>query len=202
MKRIKHSPEYISEKRTLKNHRLISILNFLLNYQPLRCSSRSGTIMSCSAVTTCSTVMCCDNVMVRCMTSISCFLSRKLRSQWRFSIIPNMQTYANGRNFSVTNQQHGAKDGFCQDIQYTIKDSLGIRRNDISTFSNPPCDGIQKPEEDCLSRSQKVDTTDIGTKNRGVLKANPKDIPNSAQQCGTPKHIVSPLIAGFHQCPN
>ena len=60
-------------------------------------------------------------------------------------------------------EEKSAKDGLAEDVENTVEDSFGVRRDDIPAFTHAPGDGVQAPETDSPKTADSVDSVDIGT---------------------------------------
>lgn len=63
------------------------------------------------------------------------------------SVVDQLEAETSGVDVTVTPDQECAKDWLGQKIQDTVEDSLGVRRNDVTTLANTPCNRVENPEE-------------------------------------------------------
>jgi len=66
----------------------------------------------------------------------------------RSLVVPDVDTEDRRVDVAVADEEEGAEDWLGQDIENTIKDSLRVWRDDVSTLTESPCNGVQEPEED------------------------------------------------------
>ena len=57
---------------------------------------------------------------------------------WILVVIPDVKTESCWINVAMTPEQKGPKDWLGEEIQDTVKDGLGIRRDDVATLADAP----------------------------------------------------------------
>lgn len=61
---------------------------------------------------------------------------------WMFVIIADVEAKSGGFNVAVAPEKESPEDGLGHEVKDTVEDTLGIRRNDIATLAEAPCDGV------------------------------------------------------------
>lgn len=74
-----------------------------------------------------------------------------------------VKAQATNVDIAMAPEEKSAKDGLAEDVENTVEDSFGVRRDDIPAFTHAPGDGVQAPETDSPKTAESVDSVDIGT---------------------------------------
>lgn len=59
----------------------------------------------------------------------------------------------------------------CNNIQDAVEDSLRVRRNDVSSLTDTPGNGVEQPHGECYNTANEVDSVHVGTKSLGMIAA-------------------------------
>lgn len=60
-------------------------------------------------------------------------------------IIPNSQTKTSGINAPMSPDEESTEDGLSEEVKNTVEDGLGVRRDEVATLTDTPCNRVQKP---------------------------------------------------------
>ncbi len=86
------------------------------------------------------------------------------------------------------------------DVQNTVEDGFGIRRNNVTALRKSPGNRVQKPEEDSPDTANQVYFRDIWPNGSSVLARGPGDSPGDPEEGNAAEGKVTPLIAVSESC--
>ena len=95
----------------------------------------------------------------------------------------------------MTPEEESTKYGFGHDVQDTIEDSFGIRRDNVTALGKSPGDRVQEPEEDSPDTADQVYFRDVWANSSSVLARGPGDSPGDPEEGNAAKGEVTPLRA-------
>ena len=91
-------------------------------------------------------------------------------------------------------EEEGAEDGFGEDVEDAVEDGFGVGRDDVAALGNPPCDRVQKPEEDGPGAAEEVGAADVRAQHGGLFARGPGDSPCDPEEGDAAEDKISPLI--------
>ena len=94
-------------------------------------------------------------------------------------------------------EEKSTKDGLTEDVENSVEDSFGVRRDDVPAFTHAPGDGVQEPETDNPSAADSVDPVDIGTEITSMATSIEEDGPGDEEEGSTAEDEVTPFIGAF-----
>lgn len=75
--------------------------------------------------------------------------------------VANAKAKTSRIDVSVSPEKQGSKDRLCDEIKNAVEDSLGVRSDQIATFTDAPGDGIENPDNGCKGTAHDKGSTDI-----------------------------------------
>lgn len=131
------------------------------------------------------------NGLVVPVRSQNCFQSAEMLQN---NLLPNVETKLSRINVAVTPDQQGAEDRLGQDVENTIKNGLGIGRDDIATLAETPGNRVDEPEENGPGTDKGVGCANILTKGQCVCSTDHNHIIGNEEESKSSKDKVSPLV--------
>jgi hypothetical protein len=113
-----------------------------------------------------------------------------------------VKAQATNVDIAMAPEEKSAKDGLAEDVEDTVEDSFGVRRDDIPAFTHAPGDGVQEPEGHGPSSAHSVDPVDIGTEITSMATGIEDDGPGDEEEGKTAEDKVTPFIGAFDQGAN
>jgi hypothetical protein len=83
-------------------------------------------------------------------------------------VIPNVQAELLKLDVAVAPDQERAEDGLGEEVKNTVEYSFAVRRNDITTLTDTPCDRVDDPEDGCQRATKKEAAGDLCAEEPGV----------------------------------
>jgi hypothetical protein len=99
-------------------------------------------------------------------------------------------------------EEESAKDGLGEEVENTIEDSFGIRRDDVPAFAHAPGDRVQEPETDSPKAANSVNPVDVGTEITSLATSIEDDSPSDEEEGKNTEDEVTPFIGAFNQGAN
>lgn len=106
-------------------------------------------------------------------------------------VTANVQTQMAGVNGPMQEQERCACNRNQKAVEDTVEDEFGVRRNDISTFTDTPADGIDHPKEADPAGDGEMDTLDVPAQCSGVLSWGPDEGVYSHNPHPEPEGVVT-----------
>ena len=100
-------------------------------------------------------------------------------------------------NPTVAPNQKRTKDRLGQQVQDTVKDGLGVRRDDVAAFTEAPGDGIDEPEGEGPDAADEEGAVDVRADGFGVIVGYPADVVADEKEGDAAEGEVGPLLMGF-----
>lgn len=89
--------------------------------------------------------------------------------RWVIVVVADVETKTRRGDALVTEQKKSSKDRLGKDVQHTVKCSLRVGGNDITSFAETPSNWVESPKEGRQGTAPQVYATNIRTKSVGVF---------------------------------
>jgi len=85
----------------------------------------------------------------------------------------------------MAEEEQCTKDRFCDEIEDTVEDSFRVRRDDITSLTDTPGDGVEDPDDGCQATARDKDLANILTDVVGVLAGFPGELVDDVNKSDT-----------------
>lgn len=109
-------------------------------------------------------------------------------------IISDVKTKSLWVDVAVSEEEESTKDWLGQDIEDTIKDSLGIRSNDVSALGQSPGNWVDEPEEDGPDSADEENSLDVGTNGGCMLQADNANVIGNEEESDHGEGEIAPFV--------
>lgn len=107
-----------------------------------------------------------------------------------------------GVNVPVSPDEESTEARLGQEVKDTVEDSLGVRRDDVATLADTPCNWVQDPQESGERSAVQEGTLNIASVGAGVSAGLPDQLVDDVDECETAESEVSPLVPGLDKSSN
>jgi hypothetical protein len=113
-----------------------------------------------------------------------------------------VKAQATNVDIAMAPEEESAKDGLGEEVQNTVEDSFGVRRDNVPAFAHAPSDRVQEPETNSPKTANSVNPVDIGTEITSMATSIENDGPSDEEEGNNTEDEVTPLIRAFDQGTN
>lgn len=117
----------------------------------------------------------------------------------RTVVVTNVESQRRRADVTVAPDQQRTEDGLGEEIQDSVKDTLGVDGDDVSSLTQAPGDGVESPEERGERSTDHKGLAGVGADTIGVLPGLPDQDVEDVEQSGTAESKVSPFVAGRNE---
>lgn len=115
-------------------------------------------------------------------------------------VIRNSKTETLWIDVPVSPDQQSREDRLCEKVKNTIKDGLRIWSNDVSSFTQSPCDWVECPDGKCPDTGHKECAMDVGAEVLCVLAAIDGKFVEDGKHGNAAEGVETKLVAGLDEC--
>lgn len=111
-------------------------------------------------------------------------------------VVVNVKAKSGRVDVAVAPDEESAEDGLGENVEDTIKDSLGVGRDVVTTLAKTPSNRVKSPQDSGQRAAGQEGPADIFAHGVGVLAGLPSEDVDDVSQCDTSEYEVTPLVAG------
>ncbi len=89
--------------------------------------------------------------------------------------------------------KESSKAGLCQHVQDAVESGFRVGWDNVATFAEAPCYGVEEPERKGPNTAEEECAVDVAAKGFRVLGSDEADVPYYEEECGTAKRVEPPL---------
>jgi len=112
------------------------------------------------------------------------------------AVVGNVKAHASRVNVAVAKDEESAEDWLGDEVKDTVKDGLGIGRDDIATLAKTKGNGVERPDDEGQAAAPDEDLADITAKVAGVLAGLENEHVPDPEESNAAKGEVAPLVLG------
>jgi hypothetical protein len=117
-------------------------------------------------------------------------------------VILDSQTETSGVDVPVSPDKERTEARLGQEVEDTVEDCLGVRRDDVSTLTDTPCNRVQDPQESGERSAVEESLLNITSIRARVSAGFPNQLVDNVDECKTAESEVSPLVPGLDESSN
>jgi hypothetical protein len=114
-------------------------------------------------------------------------------------VVLDIKTQASRVNVPVSPDKESTEDGLGQEVEHTIEDGLRVGRDDVTSLSETPCDGVEDPQESSERSAKEERTLDVTSVGAGVNAGLPDQLVHNVNKSEAAEGEVSPLVLGLDE---